>query len=226
MTTTIPRYIERNPDTRNWRTLCKVDVPEGESGDIRIERFTIEDKPSIYLMRLAMQGRPCSPGTYTRITSKRHFWMSDTPAEIDDHREVLWKIHQAPEHARILINGLGLGMILNAALAQSHVAHIDVVEINSDVIALTKDHYQAKAQAANINLTIHQQSAFDIQWPTNSHWDIAWHDIWPEICEDNLPEYTKLKRKYARRASWQGCCAEDTIRAEMRRTRNAPWRRY
>jgi hypothetical protein len=37
---------------------------------------------------------------------------------------------------------------------------------------------------------------------------MVWHDIWDSFCGDNLPEMTRLKRKYGRRADWQGCWGE------------------
>lgn len=199
----------------NFYEICRLQLLEDRVNDVSIEHFEVE-AASTESFRLLKQGRGCPPGRYTRLVSKDTLWMSDTRAEIDDHTDALWQMHY--RGGRVLINGLGLGMVIKGALALPNVEHVDVVETNPDIIELVGHYYESE------RCTIHHADAFDIQWPTGTRWSVAWHDIWPEICEDNLPEYTKLKRKYGRRVDWQGCWAEETIRAEMRRTRNAWWR--
>lgn len=189
----------------------QVDVPEGKSGNMCVERFEVPES-SVENIRLAFQGRACRPGSYTRLIQDPHtFWMSDTTAEVHDHMPAIYQIRV--RGGRVLINGLGLGMVVQAALACPDVTHVDVVERNADVIKLVGPTY------ASERCTIHHADAFTIKWPSNTHWSVAWHDIWPEICGDNLPEYAKLKRSYGRRVDWQGCWAEDILRAEQRRER-------
>lgn len=199
----------------NFYEICRLQMFEARVNDVSIEHFDVEPK-STESLRLAMQGRGCAPGRYTKLVSKKTLWMSDTAAEISDHLSALWKMQHLG--GRILINGLGLGMVIKGALAMPNIEHVDVVETNSDIIELVGHYYESA------RCTIHHADAFTKQWPVGTRWSVAWHDIWPEINEDNLPEYIKLKRKYGKRVDWQGCWAEDTIRAEMRRTRNAWWR--
>ena len=56
----------------------------------------------------------------------------------------------------------------------------------------------------------HQADALEYKPPRGEQYDVVWHDIWPNICTDNLPEMHKLHRKYGRRCNWQGswCRAE------------------
>lgn len=106
-----------------------VTVPEGERGDWKVERFTIEAN-SPGTMYFALRGRAIHPGTYSRLKHrKRGVVMSDTPAERRDHMGFVWK---AKGH--VLINGLGIGMCLAAALKKPEVTKATVVEIDPDEI--------------------------------------------------------------------------------------------
>lgn len=187
----------------------KVDVPEGISGDWSVTKFTVGDH-DIRAISYALHGRPVPPGIYTRLVKKGVFapMMSDTPAEIQDHLDF---IYQAKGDC--LINGLGLGIVLKAILAKPEVTHVDVVELEQDVINLVWPTYKDN----NGRVTLYHADAFTIQWAKDKYWDCAWHDIWPSICTDNLPEIAKLKHKYARRARWQKAWVEDLLRAYKRR---------
>ena len=169
-----------------------VTVPEGKRGPWAIERFTVDPK-SIEALRLAWAGRPVHPGTYTRLMRGQTVVMSDTPAERRDHS---WFVAMARGH--VLINGLGIGMCLAAVLRKPEVTQATVVEIDPDVIALVGPHY------TDPRVQIVQASAFDYQPPKGVRYGAVWHDIWDDICIDNLPEMHKLHRKYGRRADWQG----------------------
>ena len=186
----------------------KVDVPEGRSGPWRVNRFST-DPNSIHMLRAKMQGRDISPGTYTRLL-KDDEWqpmMSDTPAEVADHISFMYQAE-----GRVLVNGLGLGVVIKGLLLNPRVQAIDVVEINQDIINLVWPVYEKHKQ-----VRLYPGNAFTIQWPPGARWDCVWHDIWPEICTDNLPEITRLKRKYARRCTWQAAWCEDRLRYMKRR---------
>lgn len=176
-------------------TEFKVDWPEAECGPWRIERFTVQGN-SIEAMRLLMKGRPITPGTYTRL---RHDWrgviMSDTPAEIRDMRHA---IHRAK--GRVLVNGLGLGVYVMAVANKEEVDHVDVVEIEQDVIDLVGPHLNAKFGE---RVSITRADAHAHSWPEGTRWDYAWHDIWDSICADNLEGMAKLHRKYGKQTDLQ-----------------------
>jgi len=187
-----------------------VDVPEGQSGSYRIERFEVTDedaKRERFRSIIAFGARRISvpPGQYTRLINTATFdrlVMSDTPAEIGDH---LGAINRAK--GQVLINGLGLGLVVQAVLQKPEVEHVTVIEISPDVIALVGDHYQERF---GDRLEIIEADALAWQPPKGMRYDVVWHDIWDNICSDNLPEMHKLHRKYGRRADWQGswCRAE------------------
>lgn len=197
---------------------CKVTVPEGVCGDYAVSRFTIarETPGTLYY---ALHGRPIGPGTYTRLTrggnGRKNVVMSDTPAEIRDHRDILYQFRYATSDTRILIHGLGLGMILGAALRNPNIVEVDVVEIAPEVIKLVGPTYTSDPR-----LTIHEGDAFTYQWPKGRRWNIVWHDIWNNLCIDNLEEMARLHRRFGRRCDWQGSWGKEFLLAERYRS---PW---
>jgi hypothetical protein len=183
----------------------KVSIPEGKSGNWRVETFEVP-KISFEGMRFAMAGRPVTPGVYTRLVRNNTTIMSDTPAEI---RDFLGDIRGL--HGRILVNGLGLGATLKALLMNEEVVHIDVVEKSEDVIKLVASHYN------DPRVTIHNGDAFEMEWPRGTQWDFAWHDIWDTLCSDNLDEMGRLHRKYGRRVNGQASWGRSICQAARRK---------
>lgn len=182
-------------------TIDPVTVPEGQRGPWKIERFTIEqDSPGT--LYYALRGRPIYPGTYTRLLHEgRGVVMSDTPAERRDH---IGFVVNAKGH--VLINGLGLGMCLAAVLRRPEVTGATVVEIDSDLIALVGPHYQPDPR-----VQIVEANALEYQPTRGTRFGAGWHDIWDNMCADNLPEMHTLHRKYGRRADWQGSWGREEI---------------
>ena len=194
----------------NWQKY-KVDIPEGQSGNWHIERFEVsEEAASLERLRSAFNpGRrmPVPVGQYTRLMYEapnrmRTLVMSDTPAEISDHLEPIYRAK-----GQVLVNGLGLGVVVKAMLEKPEVKSLTVIEFSPDVIALVGDYYVAQY---GDRLEIVNADAFTWQPPRGVRYTIVWHDIWNHICSDNLPEMHRLHRKYGRRTDWQGswCRAE------------------
>jgi len=199
----------------------KVTIPEGELGPWKIERFTI-NRDSFFSMRLDMEGRSPGEGEFTRIMKDGALWMSDTRAEYRDHMFAIAEIRH--RGGRILIHGLGIGMVLQAALLADTVTHVDVVEIDPDVIALVGPHYEKMAAENGVELNIVCDDALTHKWPTGSYWDVIWHDIWRDMTEDNLPDMHRLHRSFGRRCFWQGSWGRESIEYQKRRTADAWWR--
>lgn len=180
--------------------MQQVSISEGSKGKWSVARFSVtEDEAKFTSMRAAFKGRGWVPaGTYTKLVCNgRGIVMSDTPDEMRDHR---YAVYRAKGH--VLVNGLGIGMVLTNLLKKPEVTTVTVVEIDADVIALVGPHY------TDPRVTIVHESAFDYAPPKGIRYGAVWHDIWDTICGDNLPEMTRLKRKYGRRADWQGCWCE------------------
>lgn len=187
-----------------WYEKYKVELEDGEVDGVKIDHFEIT-KGSTGALHYALHGRPVPHGVYTRLSADGVLWMTDTPAEISDLITAFHHLERATTK-RVIINGLGLGMVLKATLALSHVEHVDVVEIDPRVVQLVGSQYQ------DARLTIHTADAYDVKWPVGTCWDVAWHDVWPTICGDNADGMTRLNRRYGNRVNWQGCWVEDEVR--------------
>lgn len=189
----------------------RVSLPEGSKGPWTIEHYEVrENDPANF--RLMLQGRGCTPGTYTVLKRDGAVWMSDTTAEQRDHSAAVWQIKR--RGGRVLIMGLGIGMVVKAALDCENVEHVDVVEISRDLIDLVGPHYEGP------RCTIHHADAYKIKWPPNTRWSVIWHDIWRDISEDNLLGMAKLARSYGRRCDWQGFWSKDLVLDMRRRERS------
>lgn len=187
----------------------KVDVPEGESGDYKVERFTVNQDDSV-MSFLTGKGRGVPSGTYTRLKGPGCWFgpvMSDTPDEYRDHFEA---IYRATGH--VLLNGLGIGCVLQccAEKRKPRVTKITVIEKSEDVIALVGPHYEEKY---GDRIEIIHADAFEYKPPKGVRYGMVWHDIWNDMCEDNLPQMHKLHRKYGRRTDWQGSWGRTRIEA-------------
>jgi hypothetical protein len=200
----------------SWRRF-QVDYLEATSGSFSIEIYDIP-KDDLYRLRtIRDEGMARDPGygTFRKLIETvpedkqddncrngRKLWMSDTRAEILEHKPILDKLDRLQyfPNKRVLINGLGLGVIVHAALLYDSVDYVDIVEINWDIINLIGPFL-----ADDPRVNIHHGDAFDMKWPSGRRWDIVWHDIWPTISEYNLPEMDRLVRKYKNKAGWQGC---------------------
>lgn len=198
----------------------KVDVPVGEVGGMKIEKFEVVH-PSDYTkeheqrgnvtsplayMRLVWEGRAPEPGWYTGLAEKGvGIWMSDTTAERRDHVEPVMAM-QHLKAERVVINGLGIGMVLSAALTMDHVKHVDVVERDQRVIDLVGPHYLKDPR-----VRIHHADAFEQmkKWAPDKRWDVGWTDIWPDICPDNLSEMKQFTDFYGARCAMHGNWSED-----------------
>ena len=194
----VPSYIQ------------KVAVPEGRRGPWSVERFALRD-----MLRTGAFDRGAAPaGTYTKLVhAGRGIVMSDTPDEMRDHLEVA-----ARAHGSCLINGLGLGMILAAALRKPNVTDVTVVETDADVIALVGPTYDADPR-----LTIVHADAFAYQPPPGRRYAMVWHDIWDRISGANLDSMAALMRKFEPITDWQGCWAEDlSVRCAAQHAGNTP----
>lgn len=191
--------------------IMKLDYPEAVDGDWSIERKTVEDD-HLGKLRSYLGHRYTPAGTYVGLRHGRTLVMSDVPDEMHDHAEPYFEARR--RGGRVLIHGLGLGMVLKAVLSLPNVEHVDVVELAPEVIRLVGPHF---AEAAAGRLTIHEGDCFQMRWPVGSRWQVVWHDIWNTICEDNLPEMARLHRSFGRRADWQGSWCHELILAERRR---------
>lgn len=174
----------------------EINVPDGKSGEWEVSTFIVSDNDAkLFNIRevFSRRYRTIHPGTYKKLTQNNYIIMSNTPAEI---RDLIHFIRLA--HGSILINGLGLGVVLSAILQKEAILDVTIIEKSKDVINLVAPTYIQDERIEIIN-----DDAFEFKPPKGKGYDFAWHDIWSDICADNLPEMTRLHRKYAKRTSWQ-----------------------
>jgi hypothetical protein len=184
-----------------------LDVPEGELGDWKIQRFEVDQDTAMFSM-MREGNRYCSPGFYTRLVDRNQVYMSDTRAEKGDHYEFA---HKAK--GNVLIFGLGLGLCIEMIMQRkdAQIDSITVIENSPDVIALVAPHYREKYGDL---INIIEQDAFEFM-PNGERYDAIWLDIWPNICTDNKDEYMKLHRRWGRHSDWVGSWAKaDVYRKE------------
>ena len=188
----------------------KIDVPEGKSGGWVIERFIVDARAAALENLRASIGssaRPIEAGTYTALRRNGHTVMSDTPAE---YRDMAGVVRAA--RGRVLLIGLGLGCLLDAVARKPEVTHIDVIEQSPDVISLVWPHWLSRYGSDRVALIEADARAY--QPRRGERWDVAWLDIWDNICGDNAKEMTALRARYRRRAAWVGAwCYYETLRA-------------
>jgi hypothetical protein len=163
------------------------------------------------------QGLPHVPGWYTTLVhDERGLVMSDLPGEVAGSLPFLDRAAAIPM-SRLLIAGLGLGIVPAWLLTHADVWRIDIIEIDPDIIALiagdgaARDHW-----AADPRLHIYQGDAHT-WWPaarpacalheTCASWwamryDGALFDIWDTVSAGNLPSMHRLHRRFGRRAGW------------------------
>ena len=187
----------------------KSDVPEGTSGDWRVERFTVsEADESLERMRaiysFSSRGRYVPAGRYTRLMQGVAVVMSDTPDEIRDHNYAIYKAK-----GKCLINGLGLGIVVDLILQKPEVEFVTVIEISKDVIKLVGDHILRKGYGDRLQII--PTDAMEYKPPKGTHFGMVCHDIWNDLCGDNLEGMKKLHRRYGRSTDWQGSWGRELI---------------
>ncbi len=177
----------------------EVNVPDGESGDWKIDTFEISQAESDRSrIRSWRPGEFVEAGTYKRLRRKGTVVMSNTKMEIDTHRELFWQVEKVEGH--VLLNGLGLGMALTQVLKNPKITKVTVIENSEDVIKLVAPSFTSDPRVEIIHA-----DAFTYQPPKGTQYVAVWHDIWDDICTDNHPEMKTLCRKYGRRTEWQEC---------------------
>jgi len=192
----------------------KVTVPEGQIGIYKIAKIEIPDNP-IERYRYALSGRNYVPGTYTFLHRGNTLVMSDTPDEMSDHYPA---VRNAKGHC--LVVGLGIGMVLNAVLRKPEVEKVTVVELSSEVLELVAGHYNELYPG---KIEFIQADILEWKPPKDVYYNMAWFDIWDDLCIDNLEQMAKLHRRFGKKAEWKGSWGKSYLQAQKRRERQGLW---
>jgi hypothetical protein len=178
--------------TNNDRYTCKGVVSlyaeEERHGIAVVKRFFFDEtKMAIWNMRQSRNGAMfrCINGHYCQLFVNNELMMSDTPMERQSNLNFVRNAN-----GRILIAGLGLGMIIHNILQRPEVQEVIVIEKYQDVIDLVQpkiQHPKLKVICADI---------FEWKPDKGDLFDVIYFDIWPEISTDNLKEISRLHNRF------------------------------
>lgn len=193
-------------------------VPEGKAGNVVIQKVTLTpDEARLANLRFAIHREPrrAVPGTYLQLRIAGALVMSDTPDEIADHMRF---IEQA--EGKVLIAGLGIGMVTLAVAAKPEVSEVVVLEVNPHVIKLVGPSMPEKVRVVKADALTWTPAPGEV-------FDRAWMDIWSDISTENLTQMAALRRRYrpfmrAQTANVIGCWSREW--AMMMRDRERSWR--
>lgn len=143
-------------------------IPDGESGNYKVERCTTTTGESSWLNYVNY--RNIAEGEYTVLYRKfGESWlniMQDTEQEYDEHQWLMPRMS-----GDILIAGLGLGVIHIPLLESDDVTSVTIVESEQDVIDLVWDNCAKDDRFTIIHADIHT-------WNPDRTWDVGWFDTW------------------------------------------------
>lgn len=167
---------------------------DSECGRFKIRRFNMTEKDVEHAKMMAMFGGyygdvySLKPGEYIKLidADRDEIVMSDTPMEVETNSSFVENAH-----GRVLVGGLGLGIILLEIQDKKEVSEIVVVEKYQEIIDLV-----AKNLPLNDKVKIVQSDIFD--FAVEKGFDTIYFDIWNTICEDNWEDMKKLRRKWCR----------------------------
>jgi len=97
---------------------------------------------------------------------------------------------------------------------------VTVIEKSADVIALVGPALTGRFGA---RLEIIEADAFEFKPPKGQRFSVVWHDMWDNLCTDNLEGMGTLHRKYGHRCDWQGSWGREILQRYRRQERNQGW---
>lgn len=189
--------------------MAKILAP-AEKGEARLSHYTVDRNVSA--LSALRPGMYTPEGTYVQLHVGNVLMMSDTRHEKITNYEV---VHQAK--GRVLIAGLGVGMIIHPIAAKEEVDSIVILEKSRDVIDLV-----APSLPGGKKITVIQGDVLEIIPPKELRYDTIYFDIWPSITTENLPEINMLHRRWRSRLStggWMDSWCRDQLRSQQRRER-------
>ena len=142
-------------------------LQNGQCGEYRLEHFTITDKDLVAKVRSGIPN-----GTYISLKHRGEVVMSNTPMEQRTNLEFVSKAH-----GKVLIGGLGIGMIIIAIQDKPEVKQITVVEKYPEVIELVKDQLPLNSKVNIVNDDV-------FEYKPLFKYNAIYMDIWNYINKD------------------------------------------
>lgn len=190
--------------------LADGEVKRKGSAALSVVEFKREKDPLTYI-QLAMEGAAISDGKYVRLHVNGELMMSDTDMEKRSNR-----VFCSRAMGRVLVAGLGIGLVLYNIMDKPEVTEIIVIEKYQDVIDLVSPYFNSpkiKIICADI-----------MEWkPTKGEkFDSMYFDIWPDACTDNLKQIRFLHNrfKYFKNRSNPNCYMDSWMKNYLQRLKS------
>jgi spermidine synthase len=163
-------------------------VPEGKQGVAEVQHFIVT--PSMAKIHNRENRRNfvnhVEAGRFARLLIDGKLNMSDTLMERRTNARL---VHFAS--GRVLLFGLGLGLVLRPLLLKRDVESVRVVELEQDVIDLVGSHYWHR------KLQIVQGDAFTYKPAPGETFNTIYFDIWEKLGDhDIFLEQQELQARY------------------------------
>lgn len=194
---------------KDFPNVCDM-IPARKIGGWAVEHFevTLEDsKNSAWQAAHRRDIWGVVPaGKYARLVHGHDVVMSDTRMEREACAEFV-------DHAqgRVIIGGLGLGMILPPILALDRVESVTILEMHQEVRELVEFPLRAwvdenVSPAAADKLKIRKGDVFKWRPPQGAEWDMAIWDIWTDRTTDSLKDMARLRDRWGRWVKGRQLC--------------------
>lgn len=203
-------------------------IPKGRSGKWSVDHYTPEEdevaaesyKWHTYgagLARYTQKG-----GTFA-VLRDHSMWgsgevvMSDTPMERESNRQVI-----EHAHGKVLIAGLGLGMVVLPLFSKKEATSILVVEKEQDVINLVLKHLKKLDKRNKLTVVLGDIKTYE----TTEKFDTIYFDIWEGISAQIWEDYKELKARFARNRAkgfWMSCWMREETRAMFHSENRSGW---
>jgi predicted membrane-bound spermidine synthase len=190
----------------------KIFTERQEKGIASITPFVFNAKDNfIYNFRNAREDRMfiIRSGKYVRLTVKGEIMMSDTGMERISNKQFIEKAT-----GRVLIAGLGIGLIINNIIQNDAITEIIVIEKYQDVIDLVATKFN------DARLKIVCADIFDWIPEKGEKFNTIYFDIWPTICTDNLNEIYLLHSRFKRfkaKSGWMNSWLKEYLQKQKRK---------
>jgi len=236
--------ILQNIEPSNIPIPC-CSVPPTGVGAWRIEKRWVDqtaaDQGNSHdqLLHMGFRRLPLGPGLFTVL---RHF----NKLVMSDHLEHRLELCEPYLHAhgRVLLNGLGMGLLLDAILGTRAFVRfgtsILVTEIAPEVIQMVAEPLLVKhfgsfrrryrtegpsVYAEKFGLRAEVICTDATKIPILGHFDMIWHDIWTDYRPENFDEMRMMLRRWRHKVSgFHGCWGYETHRS-LRRRWGKTWQR-
>ena len=183
---------------------------EESKGIAKLSRFEFKPDPLFNLH--AARDHPMfriREGEYIKLHVNGRLMMSDTGMERISNKPF---INNAT--GKVLIAGLGIGLIIHNTLPNNSITEITVIEKYQDVIDLVAPKFN------DPRLNIICADIHTWEPPKGTKYDTIYFDIWPDICVENLSEIRSLHARFKSRKApngWMNSWMKEFLQKQKRK---------